>query len=227
MGERIVLLPIRIEILKAHHDPDMVARFTNNIGSTLCFTGQWHKSEQCYRQAYEQMLILPQSDLRELADVCHNLGFLAMVINQSAQARKWYETGLIYASQIEDKAAISELKYRLGQLLQIQGDVTSAYLFYQEAIEVVEQILITPHDRRIGNRHKSALLSGTVHCCIALETHLKHFTAASRRERYRPSLRSNMESKNFSDQPITVTQIQARLAVDAAIIEFFATGLAG
>lgn len=222
-----------LEIAKAHHDPDMVARFTNNIGSTLCFTGQWHKSEQCYRQAYEQMLILPQSDLRELADVCHNLGFLAMVINQSAQARKWYETGLIYASQIEDKAAISELKYRLGQLLQIQGDVTSAYLFYQEAIEVVEQILDNlSHDQsRIGvigtNQH---FYQAMVHCCIALGNAPEAFHYVQRaksRAFIDLLLRSNMESKNFSDQPITVTQIQARLAVDAAIIEFFATGSGG
>lgn len=221
------------QIAQRQADADMMARFSNNLGSIYCFLGMWSEAEAQYQAALQLIHNLPGVEQREIADIYHNLGFLAAVQRQTRLAETYYQTALAHAVQANELTAISELYYRVGCLHQQQDDHQQAYLAYAKGIETVEAMFgqVSQEAIRIGVMGiRQHLYQAMVLCCLRVGRSSEAFSYVQR-AKSRAFLdllnRSSAKRVKYGQYPLSAEQIQAHMPAGSVIVEFFATGHAG
>lgn len=209
-------------------DRELIARLHNNLGSLHCFIGNWSIAEAYYQKA----LALIQEQ-RDTADILHNLGFLYFVQGRYDDAHAQFSSGLALAQTILDRDAISEFHYRLGSLAERQGDLSGAYNAYTEALATIEDL------RREGSQEETriSVLGSRQHMYQSMVLLLLQLGrtdealtavefAKSRAFLDRWGQVTNTKD-DHSERVLSATEIQAQLAPDSALIEYFATGHLG
>ncbi|MEZ4710939.1 MAG: CHAT domain-containing tetratricopeptide repeat protein [Caldilineaceae bacterium] len=220
-------------ISQQREDLDMIARFFNNLGEICYCTGQWSKANQYYEKSLEIMVSPQRLDKREAADILHNLGLLAFIKRQFNNAQDNFERALTFAQEIQDDAAISEIYHRLGDLWMHQRKPEQAYLFYKQAIDVLESMFgqVAAETTRIGLMGtRQHLYQGMVLCCLELERPHEALTYVQR-AKSRAFLDLLVQDANvdaeYVEHPYRADEIQAALPANQVIVEYFGAGHTG
>ncbi len=189
-------------------------------------------SEAAYRRALALSELPEQSEPRIAMDSYVFLGLLYQTQGRWDEALAAYERAIDWASQLRNWHTISLIQYRRGNVLERQGQLDAALAAYREAIAVIETLRGATEDMMI----KIGLLGTTqqvyeaiVLLCLACDRPAEAFEYVER-ARSRAFLDTlTQRSPELYDavaQPIvTLAEVQARLPMNALLIEYFTTGV--
>lgn len=211
------------------------SRVYNNLGEVYHLTGQWTKAQAYYEKALTIALDPRYLNQREAADMLSNLGFLACTQDRWQEARDYYARALQLAQQVDHPAAISQIYYRLGQLYERQQRPYLAYRAYRQAIEAIEAMRgqIERQEVKISLlRTRQQPYEAMVLLCWRLGWWAKVFQymEQARARAFLDLLARHNASHGEPtavalDKPLTLRQVQRRLAPGAVLIEYFTTGV--
>jgi non-specific serine/threonine protein kinase len=163
------------------------------MGGSLISLGIMALSGADYAQAYVWFTQAAEvweqlADAEQLALVWNNLGYVAQMRGEIAEARRRYEASLAIHRNAGDKRSIAVGLYNLAELALDEDDAVSASIRLIECIDISVEI---------GDRY---LLTHALRCAAALAGHSSHWHAAaelwSASERLREELEAPLEQKD-------------------------------
>lgn len=194
--------------------------------------GDERESEEAYQRALAIVQSPQHHDPPVIMDTLWYLGFLYQTQERWEEALAMYDGAASVARQVGNQHSLAFIQYRRGDVLQRQGLLDGAFSAYRHAIDGLEALRGETEDEAI----KIGLLGTTqqiyeamVLLCLARGQIADAFDYVER-ARSRAFLdalaKKSPELYAAADQPVaTLAEVQARLPVDALLIEYFTTGV--
>lgn len=213
-----------------HAAYDDVAIGLLNLGEVLFFQGHLQQAEAKLRAALETM----STDAFRI-DVLLTLGMIRQIDGDLEAAQHYYQETLSLTTRLGRRFMLAAVHYRLANLCQQRSDTEGVLHHLLAAIDVVEETRAPLREEGL----KISLLGRWQQLYEATVLHLIgqkrlgeafHYVERARARAFLDILAAAPNSASDSaaaEEPLTLSELQAALPENAALVEFFATGLPG
>ena len=232
----------RFEAAAAHYTAegaqDPLGRVLNNMGEVLLFQGHLDEAAASFQKALTAMRTRLYA-----VDTHINLGLAHQAAGDLPGAQAAFQDALNLALSIGRRDILAEVHLRLGEALRLQSEDEAALMQFTAGVEVIEATREPLHAEEL----KISLLGrwqqvyeALVHHCLAMDHPADAFEWAERaraRAFDDAVLQSHLSSSDsvalakdkegtLDRSPVvTVTEVQAALPVDTALLCYFTTGV--
>ncbi len=194
--------------------------------------GDEAESEAAYLRTLALSDCAEESEPRTCMDSCVGLGLLYQTQGRWDEALAAYEQAISWAHHLRNWHTLSLIHYRRGNVCYHQGRLDAALAAYREAIQVIETLRGATEDETI----KIGLLGTTqqvYEAIVLLYLECNQPVAAFEyveRARSRAFLDTLIQKSPelydaVAQSVVTLAEVQARLAPNTLLIEYFTTGV--
>lgn len=131
----------------ANHGSSDLAGDYGNLANALDDLGELDKAQEMQQQSLEAFE--KAGDMKGVAETVYNLGNLSLEMGNFGDARKFYETAVAKAREIDYKASEPYPIEGLAEILAAQGDTSGAVKQYEDALTLCKTMNNTGLETRI------------------------------------------------------------------------------
>ena len=195
-----------------------------NIGEVLLFQGQLAEAETSLQTA---LAIMPTRVF--VIDIYLNLGLVRQVKGDLGAAQTAYEAALVTAQAIGRRDILAEVYFRLGDTLRRQGQDAAALVQFEAAAQVIESTREPMRDEGL----KISLLGRWQQIYETLVLHCLHIHQPAAAWQWAERARARAFAEQVQEQnsqvvthaPVSPEAVQQLLSADAALLNYFTTGV--